>query len=312
MRIVDLIGCMGWVAAFLAAIAAIPVAGLFVGLLTPLPFIYYITGLPFRYAAQFAALVVGILAAIAMAVGLHRLALFCLEFGALGLALSQLFQRRISIGRVIFYGTAVLMGVGLLVIMVTAIAHHIGPLDAIRAYLDRNLRMSFEAYQSMGIPPEKAAEIKAYGDLLRRTVLQIYPALMTIGSAFVVWVNVLLSLRLFRAKGRCPDQWDRLTDWSAPEILVWGVIISGFSLFLPLTSIRFIAINLLLILMTAYLFQGIAILSHFLNRFGAPGWLRVVIYFFISVQQFFLALLALAGLFDQWVNFRRIGKGNTV
>jgi hypothetical protein len=36
--------------------------------------------------------------------------------------------------------------------------------------------------------------------------------------------------------------------------------------------------------------------------------MRIGIYFLIIIQQLFLAVLALAGLFDQWIDFRKIHR----
>ena len=307
MRIPDIIGCMGWVAAFLAAIVVIPVAGLFIGLLTPLPFIYYLLGIPLRYAAQFTAAVIGAVLLLALVLGLEKLGLFCLEFGVLGLWLAQAFQRRLTIGKTIVSGTAVLIGVGLAVLTITAIGHNTSPVEMIKNYIEANLNISVETYRFMGLPPDRAVEMKTYAEFIRKVLLRIYPSLMVVGSAFVVWLNVILSIKFFASKGIGASDRAQLAMWKAPEHLVWSVIISGFSLFLPIEGIRFVALNLLIVLMTIYLFQGMAIVSYFVNRFRVPSWIRLALYFFIAVQQFFLVLLALAGLFDQWVNFRRAG-----
>lgn len=305
MRIADVIGCMVWVAAFLAAIAVVPVVGVFIGLLTPLPFIYYLFGLPFRYALQLVCIVMGILLVLAVVGGVVRLGLFCLEFGVLGFTLVWALQNRLSIGWAVGLGTTALVGVSLAVIFIVAILEGTGPSQMIKSYLSASLTLSPEAYRSMGLPSEKASEMKAYANMVRNAVLRIYPSLMIVGSGLVVWINVMLGRRLFHYRGISVIDKKELVMWKAPEHLVWGVILSGFSLFLPNDSIRFVALNLLIIFMAVYLFQGMAIVSYFLNRFKAPMWVRVILYFFIAVQQFFLVLLALGGLFDQWVNFRR-------
>jgi len=69
-----------------------------------------------------------------------------------------------------------------------------------------------------------------------------------------------------------------------------------------------VAINVLIVAMAVYLFQGLSILFFFLNKYHVPTWMRVGIYFLIAVQQVFFALMALVGLFDQWIDFRKIHK----
>jgi uncharacterized protein YybS (DUF2232 family) len=96
--------------------------------------------------------------------------------------------------------------------------------------------------------------------------------------------------------------------WHSPELLVWGVIAAGFTLFLPATGIRFAAENILLVLFAIYVFHGLSILKFFFNKHRVPRWARIGMYVLIMLQQLFLILLAVAGLFDQWVDFRKLHK----
>jgi uncharacterized protein YybS (DUF2232 family) len=84
--------------------------------------------------------------------------------------------------------------------------------------------------------------------------------------------------------------------------------VSGFALFFLSGGIKLIAINVLIVIMAAYLFHGLSIILFFLNKYKIPSWMRIGIYFLIIVQQLFLAVLALAGLFDQWIDFRKIHR----
>lgn len=307
MRITDIIGCMVWVSALLAVIAVVPVLGLFIGLLTPIVFTYYLHGRAPRDALQFLAIVVGTIVLVSAVAGMVTLGVFCLEFAALGYALVYAYQRRLSIGWTMGLGTASLLCGSLMAVLVVAVCQGTGPTEIIRSYLNANLMLSPEAYKSMGLPPEKAAELNNYTSAVRNALLRIYPSLMVVGSSFVVWVNLMMGKRLFYSKGIQVFEKRDLLMWKAPEHLVWGVIVSGFSLFLPFEGIRFVMLNLLIIFMAVYLFQGMAIFSYFLDRFRVPSWARIALYLFIVVQQFFLVLLALGGLFDQWINFRRAG-----
>jgi uncharacterized protein YybS (DUF2232 family) len=96
--------------------------------------------------------------------------------------------------------------------------------------------------------------------------------------------------------------------WQAPEYLVWGVIGCGLALFIPNASIKIIGLNGLLILMSVYFFQGIAIVSFYFNKKQFPRIIRIFLYTLIAVQQ--LVLLAVIGLgfFDMWFNFRKLAK----
>ena len=102
-----------------------------------------------------------------------------------------------------------------------------------------------------------------------------------------------------------PD-FGRLNRWRAPELLVWGVIGCGLIILLPATGIRLIGVNGLLVLLTIYFIQGIAIVSFFFEKKKLPRVVRVVLYTMIALQQLFLLVIICIGLFDMWINFRKI------
>jgi uncharacterized protein YybS (DUF2232 family) len=131
---------------------------------------------------------------------------------------------------------------------------------------------------------------------------------MIIGTGFAVWLNVVIAKPLFHMGQLEYPDFDPMDCWQAPEGLVWVVIVSGFALFFLSGGIRLLAINALIILMFVYLFHGLSIVLFFLNKYRVPSWIRIGVYFLIIIQQLFLVLLALAGLFDQWIDFRKIRR----
>ena len=81
---------------------------------------------------------------------------------------------------------------------------------------------------------------------------------------------------------------------------------NGFSLFLPWPSLRSIALNAVMVFLVIYFFHGLSILVFYLNKYRVPSWIRIGVYALILFQQIFAIVLALAGLFDQWIDLRRI------
>jgi uncharacterized protein YybS (DUF2232 family) len=96
--------------------------------------------------------------------------------------------------------------------------------------------------------------------------------------------------------------------WHAPEPMIWGVIVAGFSLFLPIHVIKLLAVNALIVMAIIYVFHGVSIVLYFLNKYHIPVWMRIGAYALIILQQIFWVGLAMAGLFDQWIDFRKIYK----
>lgn len=308
MRLTDVLGCVGWAAFFLLAPAWIPLFGPFLSLLTPLPFLYYSTKLGLFQGIKLAALSLLAIGLFAKVAGYPQIILFGIEFSILGLALSELMRRKFSIGQTIFLATAFMLLLGMCFLTLTALSKNMGPFEMMLKYLQGHLKETIDAYEETGISKESAVELEAYAKAFMDVISRIYPSLMIVGTAFAVWLNLIIARPLFRMGRLDYPDYIQMDRWQAPEGLIWVVIVSGFALFFSSRGIRLVAINSLIVMMAVYLFHGLSIILFFLNKYNVPAWMRIGIYFLIIIQQLFLVILVLAGLFDQWVDFRKIHK----
>jgi len=308
MKMIDILGCVIWAAFFLLALSWIPFIGPILSLLTPLPFLYYSTKLGLYQGIKLAALTILTISLAAKLAGYPQIIIFSVEFGLFGIACSELFKKKLSIGQMISLATIFLLLLGLISLFFIGLYKNAGPLEMLLDYLKDNIKVTIKAYEEMGIPKESAAELEVYGKAFVDTISKIYPSLMVIGSGFAAWLNVIISRPLFRrGKLEYPD-FIPMDRWQAPDVLIWVVIVSGFALFLPSQGIKFVAINALIVMLAIYFFHGLSIILYFLNKYHIPLWARIGIYFLITIQQLFLAGLIFAGLFDQWVDFRKIHR----
>ena len=284
----------------------VPFAGPFLSLLTPLPFLYYTA--KFGLCEGVKALVICLLAVglIGNLSGFSQAVFLCLEFGLLGLIISEIFRRKLTIGRTILWGTGLMLLLGFVILTGVGLTKNMGPIELVLGYLQSNLKGTVDVYEHMGGGEEKAVQLRQFAKALMEIITRIYPSLVIIGTGFVVWLNVVLSRHVFRLGNLSYPQFATTDRWWAPEYMVWGVIAAGFSLFLPVSGIRWVSINALIVLLTVYVFHGLSIVLFFLNKYRVPSWIRLGVYFLILFQQIFLFVLALAGLFDQWIDFRKI------
>ena len=306
MKISDVLVCAGWAGFFLMATAWLPIAGPFVSMLTPLPYLYYSTKLGFSNGVKITLLSTVILALLAFLAGYPQITLFAVEFGLLGLILSWLFFRKFSFGQTLFFATLCILFLAFGFFFYIASSKHMGLREMMLVYLDSQVKAVIMLYKEMGIPEEKAAELDTYGKVFINAILNIYPSLMVIGTGFIVWFNMVLAKPLFKMKNLDYPDFGPMDHWKAPDILVWGVILSGFTYFISSGSIKLFAINALIIMMAVYFFHGLSIILFFLNKYHAPSWFRASVYFLIIIQQLFLIISAAFGLFDQWIDFRKI------
>ena len=80
---------------------------------------------------------------------------------------------------------------------------------------------------------------------------------------------------------------------------------------IPHTALKLIGVNVLMVMITIYFFQGIAIVAYYFDRKGVPRPLRIFLYSLAAVQQLILLLIIVMGFFDVWFNFRRLETENS-
>lgn len=149
--------------------------------------------------------------------------------------------------------------------------------------------------------PEKMAE----------EILFKAPGFIAMGVFIILWANVFMLLKLKRTVlGRrdAYTDWD-LVQYKNPDQLIWGVLIC-LGLMLLGDQLGPIAeeagLTGLKILGVFYFFQGFGLYISFLNFMGLGGFLRAVL--IIATVITANEVLAIFGLFDMFVNFRKYMK----
>jgi len=305
MKPTDIIGCAGSAVLLLSAAAWIPVLGLFFTLLTPLPFLYYATRLGLRDGMKIAVvtlLFVGLLANLA---GYPQMMISCFESSLLGLILSELYRRRFTLGLTIVLGTCSVLIVSVLLLSFVTSSEKIGFKEMnLESHESRDEEI-IQAYKDLGIDEDKAIQFQ---EVMEDIIPKIYPAMFILGTALYVCFIVLLSRPLLRFKDLPYPDFGPMDRWQAPELMVWGVIATGFALFLTTGSIKLFAVNALIVMAAIYVFHGLSIAQFFLNKYHTPLLGRLGVYLLIFILPYFLVTLAIAGLFDQWADFRKMNQ----
>jgi uncharacterized protein YybS (DUF2232 family) len=152
----------------------------------------------------------------------------------------------------------------------------------------------------------KTALSTASWDALEHFLVQSYPSLLFLSILFGAVVNYYLA-RYIRGLGNPEARKKDLpfSSWSLPEYWIWGLILSLLLYLLP-EPYRRAGLNLLLVFLGLYLLQGAAVSSSLFRRWQLPTALKVFLYLLSFSQPFLLLLLALIGLSDVWLNFRKM------
>jgi uncharacterized protein YybS (DUF2232 family) len=284
----------------------IPIIGFFGALIIPLPVLYYRLKLG-RKNGIFIPLISGSVLYFVIG-GISADALFFVELLLIGFLLGELIESNFSIEKTILYATGAVLFSGLLGLIVYGVLSGQGIYAIVSEYVTKNLELTMVLYQSMGMSEENIRLIDRFLADIQPLIVQIIPAMVTASTLFVAWTNILIARPVLKRRSLSYPDFGPLNMWKAPEYLVWGVIGCGLALFLPEPTINTIGQNGLLILMTVYFFQGIAIVSFYFEKKRLPRFIRFFLYTLIAVQHLILLAVIGLGFFDMWVNFRRLGK----
>jgi uncharacterized protein YybS (DUF2232 family) len=181
--------------------------------------------------------------------------------------------------------------------------------DAAQAALREGLEGSLKMHEQFGFSGESAELVRKSSAEIVDFILQMTPALLFAVLAIVILVNLILLARQFPVDRSLFLSLGDLREWKSPEPLVWLFIFSGFlSLISSAWGLRTVAMNLFLASGAVYFFQGLAIVAYYFHHKNVPFFLRSLGYILIALEQLFVLLVVGLGLFDLWVDFRRLRK----
>jgi len=292
----------------------VPFVGSAAVVLLPLPVIYF-TGKLGRYGGclvlAVSLLVIDTTLRLTHAEG--DISLFLL-LGGLGVAIAEILGRAFSAERTVLFST--IAGTGLVVLMLAVHSAFLGqaPWAVVHDYLASSFRESMEMSAQLGAQDEQIALVRDHLEIIVRSLLYVFPALVLVGLAGVVCLNLLFSRALFFLGGLSFPSFGDLTRWHPPERMIWLFIGSGAAVLLPPllgtggTEIVVAGLNVLIVCLFVYFLQGLAVMESFFKTRRIPRLLKVLFYFLLLIQQYLLMLVCIIGLLDLWFDFRRLNR----
>jgi uncharacterized protein YybS (DUF2232 family) len=282
-----------------------PLAFLVVGVLTPLPVL--ITG--WRSGAL-AALAVALAAAALIFCLYPALDTFWQNLGflnllAMGVLLVGLQCRGLGAPQAIIYTVLALSGVAVLIFLGQAIYLGVAPQDLLAQKTTEIMATVAKILGDTGGAPGALIPGGALADakvLLERML----PGLMVANMGLVAWLNVVLARQFYALLGWGEPK-PPLSQWEAPEWLIFPLLGAGFLLLVPVSAMRLGGLNLLLVLAVVYFSQGLAVVATWFHRLGLPRVLRMIGYPLMFLNPVFFVIITL-GLMDLWLDFRRLHR----
>jgi uncharacterized protein YybS (DUF2232 family) len=281
-----------------------PIFGFFCTPFIPLPTLYYRAKLGRKYGTLIPAITLFFLIILLGGVSIDIIFFFELLF--IGFAMGEFFEMNVSIEKTVIFTCAAVLATAIVFLLVYSIISATGIIQLASEYMRKNLELTVELYKNMGMSPDSVGLFSESLDKIHFVLVRIIPALVITSTLFLIWACLIIirPLLVFRNLGY-PD-FGPLNQWKAPEYLVWSVIGCGLMLLIPDTFFKLLGVNGLLILMTVYFFQGIAIVAFLFEKKRFPRFVRFILYSLIALQQLLLLVVIGLGFFDIWINFRKL------
>ncbi|MDO8434877.1 MAG: DUF2232 domain-containing protein [Candidatus Binatus sp.] len=299
--VIGMIRAAALAGAFFLAGGAIPVLGGIAMLFAPAPILIFAVGRPspnlraiiaMLLAGAFVALLAGPIAGIG----------YFVSFGLATAIMCYMLERGSSFERIAGVTAAAMVAA----VAAVALAFTGGPDGLIRTLHDelaQGMARGQEFYKYFGVQQTITADTQAS---IIATTIRLSPAFLIL----LAGCTALLNLRVFwRWVGpqRLPySLFGDLSRWSAPEWMVWLLLASGFGLFIPVSGVSDLALSGFIAVAAIYFCQGLAIVGFYFHSLAVPAIVRAIIYFVVFAQPVVAGVLCIAGIFDMWIDFRRL------
>ena len=296
------------VVGLLASGSAFPILGVFLSLLSPVPFV--LLRLRHGLSALILALALTTLAVMGLSSPGQAVA-FLLEFGFPAIVLAETLRRGTR-PEFTVAAVAVLLTVGGLAVLVLASDAWTQPLSAISQHVERLLTDMETLSARLGISVEGAAPLYGTGTKLRAFLLMAFPGMFFAGMLLTAVGYVLFIRGLMR---RWSAQLGGMSleplRWELPEPLVWAFIGAGILYLTGWPWLQAVGLNVLIVLIGLYFLQGLSIAAFLFQRFHLPRFLGALSVLLLVFQPFLALAVAGLGLFDVWFAFRRLSLPKT-
>lgn len=286
------------------ALMVFPPLGSLVGVLSPFPlvFIYLQRGRQVGIA-----LVALVFAVLLLLIGVDQAMLFLAGQGLMALVLGEMIRIQLQADRCIGVSALASGFVSILLLMALSGDQDTSMRESFETEVGAHFFQSMEVFESMGEDKAKIAEMKVFAERVAKDFAASYPAFLLIGSLIGAAANyalVRIAWRRLYGPGLFSER--AFSQWICPENLVWGFILSGAALFLGQGMVADAGLNVFLVMLCIYFAQGLSIVIHFLKVRKVPTFFWFVLFILIIVQPLLIGLVAGLGVFDIWVDFRKL------
>ena len=289
---------------FLLLAMFVPPLWVVVGVLAPVPLIFVYLRWGRGVGMVLLGLVFGVLFSL---VGHKQAVLFFAEYAVLAAVLSETIQFKLSFDRCILFSALVSAALSIILLLFIFTDRESTLTEFFQEQIEGHFQLSMEALQAVGDKPEELKAMREFANEASGAMARSYPSFITIGILMTAVVNYYM-VRLLWRRIYGPGLFHpaRFSEWVAPEQAIWVFIGSGGLLFFAEGILGALGLNLLSLVLVIYFLQGLAILIHFLDSRNVPVFFWILVFFVIVLQPLLIGVAVGLGIFDTWIDLRKI------
>jgi len=285
--------------------AVAPPLGLIAGIFIPAPLIL----IYLRYGKQVGLIsIVVIFAGLLMASGAQRAILFVTEYAILAVILGETIRWSFPYEKSILFGTLGSVVLSALLILIIASQQDTSLVSLFEEEFRKGAEQYIKTVEGIEKNPQEIEMLRKVADRITGLFAMSFPALVVVGSLAAATINYLfvrwLWLRYYRI-GTYFDGVD-LTRLMLPDQWVWMFIVAAGSSLLGGGVTQALGLNITIVMAVLYCLQGLAIVLYWVKTKNIPKFFRFLAFFLIFTQPVLLGLVGGIGLFDIWIDFRKM------
>ncbi len=294
------------VTAVFFVVVLIPPLGILAGILAPAPllFVYLQRGMQVGVI-----LMVLVFAALYTLMGPGQAILFFAEYAVMAAVMAETIKAGFSMDRCVLFSTLASSMLSILLLVMLYGSQEKSVTDFFQEQIESHFHQSMETLKETGQAPADMNAMTEFVEGTSRTFASAYPAFIVVGSMMTAVINFfLVRLAWRRLYGETVFPQGKFSQWVLDEQWIWPLILSGAFVFLLSGEAKTLGLNLFLVMLWVYFLHGMAIAIHIMEAKNLPRFLWALFFLLTLIQPMLIGLIAGLGVFDIWVDFRKLRK----
>ena len=251
--------------------------------------------------------ITGVGLALLVLVGPQLAIAFIAAYGIMAAAMGEATRLSFSFEKIIWISTLVPAVLALLILYAGLAGEEGSSMEVLEGAFKDTVGSYIQVLEKWGETPENLKFIRKYLEDRIPIAARAVPAIILISSLIGAVINFLAVRYLWlRFYTRQYFEGMDVSRWMLPDVMVWVLIASVGSMFFGPEISQVAGTNLVIILLFLYFLQGLSVVTHILKSKKFPRWAWIIVFVLIPLNPMFFGLVVGMGLFDIWVDFRKI------